>query len=102
MLLPSAPESADLYALDTTGLLRVQVKSSIRRAKGGFAFNLTRRDCNDPAERRAYSTEEVDEFFLVTVEGGMYRVSAEVLDSVKSVYIGGSNKWAPYRVSMFS
>lgn len=100
VLLPSAPEAADLYAVRDDVTLRVQVKSSTGRAAGAFSFSVMHR-----AGRglRTHDSKAVDEFFLVTALGDLYRVPKSAVDeaAVQSIFVGSSGRWDPFRVSMF-
>lgn len=78
---PTEPSSYDFLATLPSGVQRVQVKTSTRRADtGGFIVTVGRRYSADESGNVApYDPDEIDYFFIVDGEGGLYLVPMSVL-----------------------
>lgn len=89
---------ADLIAVGTDGVLRVQVKTSTRRSGSGWDVNFSRGH-RSSLGRRVYTSEEVDEFFVATQDGSFFRIPHAAIPTQGNTVIG--RKYSAFRVAMF-
>lgn len=98
------PEATSLLDIviqnETKRYMGVQVKTSTRKKGSNWNVNLTRHLGTSKRDMRGlYPEDEVDEFFVVTLDGGMYRFPYEALQGKQSVCLG--RKYDGYRVTLF-
>lgn len=89
----------DLIATNSSVVRRVQVKSSRKRAGTGWMVSTFRTPTRTQVSPSHYSAADIDEFFIVTEDGQMYRLPFDVVGEMLRPTVGV--KYEAYRVHLF-
>jgi hypothetical protein len=97
---PLEPTGYDLVVESPSGLQRVQVKTTTRRAAGTWVCNLSRSTyaADSAALRRRtwYSPDEIDVFGVVDGDLDVYMIPATVVAGLSAIHV---RKYCSYRVA---
>lgn len=94
---PGTDPHADLIVMDDQRPTKVQVKSTTRLEGTGWYSSFHR--SSGRGKTKPYTADEVDEFFLVTLSGLMYRLPFDLIPPNGKTVIGA--KYEALRVEMF-
>lgn len=81
MALPAKPEEYDLLASFTSGIQRIQVKSTTHRSAGKWVVGVGRRPYSKDkaASRIPYDPDAVDYFLVINGAGAIYLIPSQIL-----------------------
>jgi PD-(D/E)XK endonuclease len=102
---PADPREYDLLATFSSGIRRVQVKSTTSRSAGKWLVGVGRRPytADKSASKIPYDPDSLDYFLVINGEGAIYLIPSRVLAGRTNVYL---DTYAEYRVgdasSLFS
>lgn len=96
---PGMSTRADLVAMSMTSTVRVQVKTSTSRQGGSWVVKFLR-GARSADGATTYSPDEIDEFFVVTGDGAMYRIPINVVPNGGIARLGV--RYAAFRVEQFN
>lgn len=97
---PERTSVVDLLILDAGEYRKVQVKTASRRAGSNWNVGISKHlPGTDRKGFSFYDASEIDEFFIVALDGSMYRIPLLAVEHKRSVCLG--RKYDGYRVSMF-
>jgi len=104
--IPTEPAPYDLVVESDEGFVRVQVKSTARKDRNGrWLVGINRQaydrsvalTANGARSRRAYTSDEVDVFFIVTSSADQYLIPLPVTSGVESLTL--DSKYAAFKVA---
>lgn len=99
--IPVAQRCEDVDVRIDGRLIKVQIKTSTSRSSGtAWRVGIGHRAGGSQRNDQCYTADEVDEFFVITLDGGMYRIPFEAVRGKIHLSLGA--KYAKYRVSMFT
>lgn len=99
--LPIEPALYDMVVESDDGLVRVQVKSTVRQDKAGrWAVRICRlaydRHANSGRTRRSYSADEIDYFFVVTGCGDKYLIPLGIVQGIGALTL--DSKYSSFKL----
>lgn len=97
---PERTSVVDLLILESGEFRKVQVKTASSRSGSNWNVGIARHlPGTDRRGFAPYDASEVDEFFIVTLDGSMYRIPIQAVEGKMSACLG--KKYDGYRVQMF-
>lgn len=103
VLLPEPDSRYDLLVIDSSGVQsRVQVKTGTRRGGSGWSVGLTYGRGSKGGQswtQHPYTEDDVEEVFVVALDGKMLRIPIEVVSGRVAIIAG--KKYGKYEVEMF-
>lgn len=96
---PEAASRCDILAERDGVFTKVQVKTASGRTASGWSASITSTRKRDGIHRR-YTANEVDEFFIIALDGSMYRIPFAAVEDKAVIALGA--KYEQYRVPMFA
>lgn len=99
--IPVTQSVEDVDVRQGNALIKVQVKTSTKRGSAtAWNVGITHRENGSPTNRVPYRPGSIDEFFIVTLDGSMYRIPFEAVAGMTALNLG--RKYEQYRVSLFA